>query len=455
MLITVCSQVFALRNVADGVPDLSSAVAREDAMKQQILTEKKAKALSGIKVPLVKPAPRSYPMPSKEEIARKKANSDKLNIPANQNTNTVSPIGSQPAPSMVMINKEAAQAREKALANEESGSGWPIWLPGAMLLVLLGFGIFILVRKMKVKDNRGNTLLFAVGVLIIVLGIGTSLVYVTRSESQKTVKSSKGNSALYVADAGIEKAMWELNRDASYAGEDGTSLGEGQFTVVVSTPAGFPNKRDILSTSKVSVYSKKIKATVEKLAGNISVDSALTCGGNVNIGGNAHIGGGSITGVLVPVGNNVNTFGSGSVAGNPPTGNAPFPSFEDVFGLTQAQLVGFANAKYYNPANNVACHGITWIEGNFHVNAGWSGSGILIVNGDFDMNGGGQFDGVIYVLGSFHMAGHALIRGSILTQSMVDVAAILGTADILYDPTAISNADSLYPFKIITWQEVK
>jgi hypothetical protein len=394
-------------------------------------------------------------MPSKAEMARNMSQSSKLNLPANPNPNTVSPMAVQPAPSMVMINKEAAQAREKALANEGSGPVWPIWLPGAMLLVLLGIGIIFLIKKGKVKDNKGNTLLFAVGILFIVFFIGTSLVYLTNNESQKVVKSNKGNSALYVADAGIEKAMWELNRNSSYSGEEGTSLGDGQFTVVISTSAGSPNKRDIFSTGKVGMYSKKIKAAAEKLSGNISVDSALSCGGNVNIGGNAHVNGGPLTGVLVPVGDNVNTFGGASVSGNPPTGNAPFPSFEDVFGLTQAQLVGFANAKYYNPAHDVACHGITWIDGNFHPSSGWSGIGILIVNGDFDMNGGGQFDGVIYVLGNLHMAGQALIRGSILTQSMVNVAAVLGTADINYDPNAISNADGFYPFKIITWQEVK
>ena len=448
------TSLWALREVTGNVGDLAGTVKQEATQKQQIIAARKNSVLPGARTYAIKPIPKAYPMPSKADNAKVLSASNNLNLPANPNPNAIAPITSRPAPPLAGINADAAQARDRAFDNTANDSGWPIWLPGAMLLVLLGIGLFFLFRKARIKDNHGNTLLFAVGILVIVFAIGASLVFVTRNETQKTVKSSKGNSALYVADAGVEKAMWELNRSADYAGEAETTLGDGQFTVTVSTPAGSPDKRDIFSIGKVGAYTRKIKVTCERFAGNISVDSALSCGGNVNIGGNAHIGGGSLTGVLVPVGSNVNTFGGGSVAGNPPTGNAPFPGFEDVFGLTQAQLEGFATIKYNNPANNSPCSGITWIDGDFHVNGLFAGTGILIINGEFTMNGG-SFDGVIYCTGSFHMSGNAVIRGSILTESMADVAAILGTADIVYDPNAIDAANDLYPFKIITWQEVK
>jgi hypothetical protein len=143
------------------------------------------------------------------------------------------------------------------------------------------------------------------------------------------------------------------------------------------------------------------------------------------------------------------------VTGTPSTGNAPFPSFEDVFGVTMAQMQGFATNKYTNPGNNPVCSGITWVDGDLKATtSSWGGSGVLIVNGDFEMSGG-NFTGVIYVVGTFRMTGNARIDGSILSQSMADVTGIFGTADIAYNPSAVDQANNVYPFKILTWQEVK
>jgi hypothetical protein len=310
-------------------------------------------------------------------------------------------------------------------------------------------------RKAYSKKEDGNAMIFAIVVILVIFIIGASLVFLSENETRKSVRSNKQNAALYIADGGIEKAIWELNRSASYAGESNITLGNGKFTVSVSTPAGQPNQRQIISTGQVGLYWRKIKALCEKIPGSITVNSALSCGGNVNMGGNASVAGSTLTGILVPVGCSVNTVGGATVTGTPATGNAPFPTFEDIFGLTMAQMQGFATTKYTNPGNNPVCTGITWVDGNLKAtNSSWHGTGIIIVNGDFDMSGG-DFIGVIYVVGTFRMTGNARIDGSILSQSMADVTGIFGTADIAYSASAVNQANNVYPFTILTWQEVK
>ena len=440
-------QVFALRNVTDGDPQLAGNITREKVLKQQILAEKQSKIMSGVRTPTMKPAPLSYPMPTREELAASRT--AKAVIPL---SNTVAP---SPDKATIMQDQQAIQSREKAFQQEQEKSAWVYWLPGALLVFLMIGGLIFLTKKNRSEDEQGSAIIIALIVMLMIFVTGVTLVYLTQNESNKTIKSSADNSALYVADGGVEKALWEVNRAVGYSGESDTALGNGKFTVAVSTPAGQPNRRDIISVGTVGKYHKKIKATCERMNGNIAVDSALCCGNNVSIGGNAQVSGATTTGVLVPVGNNVNTFGSGGVNGNPPTGNAPFPVFDDVFSMSQAQMEGLASTHYTNPGNNAPADGITWANGDYKVSShGWHGGGILIVTGDFEMTGG-EFDGVIFVMGNFRMAGNAHIKGSILSQSSAGAADILGTADIDYDIAAITAAGNLYPFKIIAWQEVK
>jgi hypothetical protein len=446
LLITGSNQVFALRNIEDN-SNVAGNISREETMKQQILAAKKAKIMSGVRTQAVKIAPVSYPMPTREEMAAARA--------ANSAVQPGNTPAQAPVKALIMQDEQAVQAREQAFQQEETKNMWIIYcVPVALVLLIIGSIIF-LIRMNKANSNQGSAILLAMILILIIFVTGATLVYLTQNESNKSVKSSLGNGALYVADGGVEKALWEINRTVGYSGESDTSLGSGTFSVAVSTPGGNPNQREIISSGVLGQYHRKIKAISERVIGNIAINSALAAGGNVSIGGNAHIAGGTTTGVLVPVGNNVNTFGGGTVNGTPPTGNAPFPDFEDVFNMTEAQMKGLANTKYVFPPNNSPADGITWVDGNFKITThGWHGSGILVITGDFEITGG-DFEGVIYVKGSFKMAGNAEIHGGILTQSMADVAAIIGTADITYDASAISAANNLYPFKIIAWQEVK
>ncbi len=295
----------------------------------------------------------------------------------------------------------------------------------------------------------------AIIVVFIIFIIGSSLVFLTENETKKSVRSNKQNAVLYLADGGIAKAMWELNRNASYPGESNSTLGNGNFTVTATSPDGHPNQREIIAIGQSGLSQRKVKVLCEKIPGTITVSSALACGGNVNMGGNASVSGSTLSGIVVPVGSSVSTSGGASVTGSPATSNAPFPAFEDIFGVTMAQMKSFATNTYTNPGNNPVCTGITWVDGELKATTtSWHGTGVIIVNGDFEMSGG-DFTGVIYVVGTFRMTGNARINGSILSQSMADVTGIYGTADIAYNTASVEQANNVYPFRILTWQEVK
>lgn len=448
---TICllsaKPLLALREVAPTVgTNLTQTINQEKELQKQIVAEKKLAPHARAS----KPMPKSLSMPTKEELAAKAALKGGK-IPAAGAFSEEIKKNQQDIQTTTM----AKESRDKAFKEEEIGNT-PVYIwAGVILVLLLIAGIVFLFKKAYEKKEDGNAIVFSIVIIMIIFIIGASLVFLSENETNKSVQSNKQNAALYIADGGIEKAIWELNHNTDYSGESNILLGNGKFTVTVSTPAGLPNQRALVSTGQIGLSRRKIKALIEKIPGSISVNSALACGGNVNMGGNASVNGGTITGVLVPVGCSVSTVGASTITGTPATGNAPFPVFEDVFGMTMAQMKGYATNKYTNPGTNPACNGITWIDGELKTNSFWHGTGVLIVNGDFDMTGGGTFTGVVYVIGAFFMAGHAQIQGAVLSQSLADITGIFGTADLYYSDTAVDQANNVYPFKILTWQEVK
>ncbi len=320
--------------------------------------------------------------------------------------------------------------------------------------------MYKLSRNWYKQNNQGDTIVFAMVVVLIVFIIGASLVLLSGNEAKKSTRSNKLNAALYVAEGGVRQAMWELDR-GSYNGETDTSLGEGTFTVSVSTPAGYPDQREIISTGQIGSSQRKVKVLCERISADVTVNSAVQCNGPVKVKGDSEISGGTLTAILVPIGTTPqiqkeeNVTGAGAVPPAASWGNAIFPSFEDTFGVTMSSMSALAATHYTNPGNNPTCHGITWVDGNVTLNSTWNGSGILIVNGDFDMSGGAVFNGVIYVLGAVTMHGNCLIHGALLCAGSSEMNFNAGTPRVEYDALSIIAAGNLFPFHLLTWQELK
>lgn len=323
-------------------------------------------------------------------------------------------------------------------------------------------------KRFVLKGKRGLGIVLPLAIVIVLIVLGLCLSFLVSHETKRRIKSKKSTLALYIADAGIETALYEFEQSTgpySFGGietflPDSTDS-EGSFIVSFSSSLAFPDRWVIESIGYVPNSAspratRKIEAICEK---PISVTSALAAGGNVTVGGNASIDGGTLPGVTYPPNATPPaTHGSGTITGQPTdTATAPFPSFEGTFGITFDEMFDIAISTYTSPANNVPADGITWCDGDFQVTtSGWTGSGILVIRGDFRMTGG-QFNGIIYVKeGSFDMSGGASIVGCVFSEDTADIELATGTSSITYSTTTVNSARELYPYKykMTSWKEV-
>jgi Tfp pilus assembly protein PilX len=107
--------------------------------------------------------------------------------------------------------------------------------------------------------------------------------------------------ALSLAEAGIDKAIYQLNQNSSYSGETNTALAPGTFTVTVSTIDNFtkqitatgyiPNNTNPVATKTIKVKAGINNTTVsfhygvQSGQGGFFMDNSSTITGNVFSGG--------------------------------------------------------------------------------------------------------------------------------------------------------------------------
>lgn len=155
--------------------------------------------------------------------------------------------------------------------------------------------------------------------------------------------------ALQLAEAGLDKAAFELNQSSSYVGESNTSLGPGTFTTIVAT-IDAQSKR-VTSTGFVSaqgqVYDRTVRATLSKSAAEVSFHYGVQAGtGGFIMNGGSTVNGNIYANASIVATNGVHITGSAQAA-NPPALSAdqsnavPFP----ITSCTSTTCVTFAQAS--------------------------------------------------------------------------------------------------------------
>lgn len=124
-------------------------------------------------------------------------------------------------------------------------------------------------QKWKILQNEKGTALILITAIFssLFILIGASL---NRGSSEYflTNRSYLNNVAFNLAEAGVEKARYELTKiGLAYRGESGTSLGKGTFSVVI-TPVDSAGQVEILSIGTVQgprsiQVEKKIRVLVQ------------------------------------------------------------------------------------------------------------------------------------------------------------------------------------------------
>lgn len=129
-----------------------------------------------------------------------------------------------------------------------------------------------------------------------------------------------------IAEAGIDKAVYELNQSGSYTGESGTSLGAGMFTTSVA--AVNSSTKSITSTGYVP---NAVKPTAKRtIKVNVGVNSSVVSfryGVQVDRGGVSMGGGSRINGNLF---SNGNVSGSGTITGDATVGGGATTSLSGI-----------------------------------------------------------------------------------------------------------------------------
>lgn len=288
-------------------------------------------------------------------------------------------------------------------------------------------------KKAK-AGQRGAILGLVLIFMIVVTILGYGLMHLSGLNAVEVVKAIDSSEAFCISDAGLTKGIDAL--PVSIHTDIAGLLGEGNYDVDID-PLGY-SRWNIVSVGTVNagMINEKQK-TIHAIIGPIP--AAITAEGDITVSGNAEVIGRKEPYVVF--------------------------DFQEIFGMSKADVKVIADYDYTNPPNNkMPVEGITWItqpSGAFMVTQpSWNGRGLLVVDGNFRMTGG-TFSGVLWVTGTLDIAaGNPTINGSIFAECGITVSTdITGTARINYDADAIDDAFEDFPTgtpfgqKVIFWEE--
>ncbi len=161
-------------------------------------------------------------------------------------------------------------------------------------------------------NQQGYILIFAMVFVAILLTLSTTLIGATTVHNKAESQTVASHQALQLAEAGINKAIYELNQNPNYSGETGTSLGAGKITISIMSID--PNTKRITSAGYIPnsanpVAEKTVKATASVDLSTISFQFGV----QVGVGGLIMGNGSKVNGNIF---SNGNISGSGVISGD-------------------------------------------------------------------------------------------------------------------------------------------
>ncbi|TSC83668.1 MAG: Uncharacterized protein G01um101413_938 [Parcubacteria group bacterium Gr01-1014_13] len=164
-----------------------------------------------------------------------------------------------------------------------------------------------------VKLNKsGQIILFAMVFMTILLMLSGVLISLSGLHSSAERHTVAGAGALTIAEAGLDKAIYQLNLDPNFSGESSVALGDGNFSTVISTLD--PNRKQIVSTGKVTYQNGVVAERIVSVIASIDLTVV-----NFQFGVQAGYGGFSMENNSRINGNvfaNANISGSGVITGD-------------------------------------------------------------------------------------------------------------------------------------------
>lgn len=104
---------------------------------------------------------------------------------------------------------------------------------------------------MMTKTRRGMSLITAMAVMMIISILGMGIITLALSSVRTAHHRRNSQGAFNLAEAGVTRAKRRLAGDPAHPGSSGVVLGDGTFSVSISTPAGEPDRRLLLATGRM------------------------------------------------------------------------------------------------------------------------------------------------------------------------------------------------------------
>ncbi|MDP2651801.1 MAG: hypothetical protein Q8O94_01560 [bacterium] len=222
-------------------------------------------------------------------------------------------------------------------------------------------------RRRSIRYTRGQIMLLALIFAGIFATVSTALVGHVTAYGRAERTSVAAAQALAIAEGALDEATYQLNQNPSYSGESNTPLGDGVFTVTVSTVDS--RTRRVTATGYVPnsvnpTAIKTIKATVginnsvisfhygiQSGNGGFSMENSSKVIGNV-------FSGGSVTGTSQNdiYGDVISSGPSGLVYGIHATSSV----YAHTIGNASESTIIDKDAYYYSTKTNTTVHGTSY-----------------------------------------------------------------------------------------------
>jgi Tfp pilus assembly protein PilX len=121
--------------------------------------------------------------------------------------------------------------------------------------------------------ERGMALLLVLVLMTLMVGMAALFVADFGRTRRQLSRARHQLEAFNLAEAGVDKAVWELGRNAGYPGESGTRLGKGTFSVAVRRAGGLTTvvSTGVASPAGVEVARATVQAQLAGVGGAVKV----------------------------------------------------------------------------------------------------------------------------------------------------------------------------------------
>lgn len=267
------------------------------------------------------------------------------------------------------------------------------------------------------KKTKGNIILVFILMTALIV-IAGSFIFLISGKMRNITYELSSMRALYVAEAGLQKAMWHLNTPPGDGGQ-GTSwrttgleetYGLGKYTFSISDAGG--NRVIIISTGEVLSAKRAVSQKVNlsslpaafdyaifsnsgfSISGSVRISGDIYGDGNISFSGSTNVTDGK---VFHPEGTTVSGSGSSQFAdgGSP----SPLPAMPVLVTsyysseISNAEKVASGNKSF---TSNISLNGATiYVNGDVNISGSGSisGPGAIVATGKISISGSRTSDG--------------------------------------------------------------